>query len=108
MTLNKIVGMGAIAGALGFSALGLAGVADAAPAAQTAPSAVQHVAVSHAEMTGWGHGGGRGPGWGRGPGFGGPGFRPGFGPGFRPGFGGPGPIGWGGPFRPPCGFGLCI
>jgi hypothetical protein len=31
MTLKKIIGTGAIAGALGFSAVGLAGVANAAP-----------------------------------------------------------------------------
>jgi len=81
MTLKKIIGTGAIAGALGFSAIGLASVANAAPTPQAAPSAVQH-----AQLTGWG-----GPGW-RGPGWGGPGFA-----------------GWGGPpLPPPCPLGLCI
>jgi hypothetical protein len=97
MTLKRIVGMGAIAGALGFSAIGLAGVADAAPTPQAAPGVVQH-----AELTGWGGPGWHGPGWGgRGPGWGGPGWR-------GPGWGGPGPIGWGGPPPPPCLIGLCI
>ena len=49
MTLKKIIGTGAIAGALGFSAIGLATVANAAPTPQAAPSAVQH-----AQLTGWG------------------------------------------------------
>jgi hypothetical protein len=102
MTLKKIIGTCAIAGALSFSAIGLAGVASAAPAPQPGPGTVQHAQLVH-----WG-GGGRGPGWGgrgfRGPGRGGPGFG---GPGFGgPGFGGSGPIGWGGP--PPCLIGLCI
>jgi hypothetical protein len=100
MTLKKIIGTGAIAGALSFSAIGLAGAASAAPAPQPGPGA----AVQHAELVHWG-GGGRGPGWG-GRGFRGPGW--GGGPGFRPGFGGPGPIGWGGPQVPPCLIGLCI
>jgi hypothetical protein len=52
MTLKKIVGTGAIAGALGLSALGLAGVANAAPVPQPAPGEVQHV-----QLTDW-HGGG--------------------------------------------------
>jgi hypothetical protein len=109
MTLKKIVGIGAIAGALGFSAIGLGGVANAAPTPQVTPGLIQH-----AQLTGWGgpgwHGPGgpgwhdpgwRGPGWGgpgagglgwRGPGWGGPGWR---GPGWGgPGWGGPG---WGGP-----------
>jgi hypothetical protein len=81
MTLKKIVGTAAIAGALGFSAIGLAGAANAAPTPQPAPAAVQH-----AQLTGWG-----GPGW-HGPGWGGPGFA-----------------GWGGPpLPPPCPLGLYI
>jgi hypothetical protein len=96
MTLKKIVGTGAIAGALGLSAIGLAGAASAAPTPQVAPGTVQHV-----QLDDW-HGGGRGGGWHgdgrdwrggdrggdrgwRGPGWGGPGF-------------------WGGP---PCPFGAC-
>jgi hypothetical protein len=96
MTLKQIVSTGAIAGALGFSAIGLAGVANAAPTPQPAPSVVQH-----AQLTGWG-----GPGW-HGPGWGGRGWR---GPGWRgPGWGGPGYAGWGGPpLPPPCPLGLCI
>ncbi len=97
MTLKKIIGTGAIAGALSFSAIGLAGAASAAPAPHPGPDA----AVQHAQLVHWG-GDGRGPGWG-GRGFRGPGWS---GPGFRPGFGGQGPIGWGGP--PPCLIGLCI
>jgi len=107
MTLKRIVGMGAIAGALSLSALGLAGAADAATTPQTAPSVAQHAQLVH-----WGGPGGRGPGFGGrgfdgrsfggrgvdGRGFGGPGF------GGR-GFGGP--IGWGAP-PPPCLIGLCI
>ena len=97
MTLKRIVGMGAIAGALSFSAIGLAGAADAATTPQTAPSVAQH-----AQLVRWGGPGGRGPGFGGrgfdGRGFGGPGF------GGR-GFGGP--IGWGAP-PPPCLIGLCI
>jgi hypothetical protein len=95
MTLKRIIGMGAIAGALSFSAIGLAGAADAAPTPQTTPSVVQHAQLVH-----WG-GGGRGPGGG-GRGFGGRGYG-GRGFGGR-GFGGP--IGWGAP--PPCLIGLCI
>jgi hypothetical protein len=99
MILKNIVGAGVIAGALGFSALGLAGVANAAPTPQAAPGVVHQ-----AQLAGWG-GGGRGGGWhGGGGGFrGGRGFG---GPGFGGrGFGGPG--GWGGP-PPPCLIGLCI
>jgi hypothetical protein len=99
MTLKKVVGMGAIAGALGFSAVGLAGVANAAPMPQAAPGVVQQ-----AQLTGWG-----GPGWG-GRGWGGPGWhgRGWGGPGWRgPGWGGPGFAGWGGP-PPPCALGICI
>jgi hypothetical protein len=98
MTLKKIIGTGAIAGALGFSAIGLASVANAAPTPQAAPSAVQH-----AQLTGWGdHGRGGGHGWGGGRGWGGPGWR-------GPGQGGPGFAGWGGPpLPPPCPLGLCI
>ncbi|MBV8181192.1 MAG: hypothetical protein JOY55_09560 [Mycobacterium sp.] len=109
MTLKRIVGMAAIAGALGFSVIGLDGVANAAPPPPAAPGVVQH-----AQLAGWGgpgwHGPG-GPGW-HGPGWGGPGWQPGWGgPGWGgglgwrgPGWGGPG---WGGP-PPPCAFGLCI
>jgi hypothetical protein len=101
MILKKIVGAGAIAGALGFSALGLAGVANAAPAPQAAPGVVHQ-----AQFAGWGGGRGGGGGWhGGGRGFGGRGFG---GPGFGGrGFGGPGfgGGGWGGP---PCLLGLCI
>jgi hypothetical protein len=98
MILKNIVGAGAIAGVLGFSALGLAGVANAAPTPQAAPGAVHQ-----AQLAGWG--GGRGGGWhGGGGGFrGGRGFG---GPGWGgQGFAGPG--GWGGP-PPPCLIGLCI
>jgi hypothetical protein len=107
MILKKIVGAGAIAGALSFSALGFAGVASAAPAPQAATGVVHQ-----AQLAGWGGGrggggfhGGGGRGFG-GPGFGGRGFG---GPGFGRGFGGPGfgGGGWGGP-RPPCFIGLCI
>lgn len=35
MDLKKIIGTGAIAGALGFSAIGLAGVANAAPSTRS-------------------------------------------------------------------------
>jgi hypothetical protein len=99
MILKNIVGAGAIAGALGLSAIGLAGVADAAPTPQTA-----HSVVHQAQLAGWGggrggggHGGGGGFRGGRG--FGGPGR------GDR-GWGGRG-LGWGGP-PPPCLIGLCI
>jgi hypothetical protein len=113
MILKKIVGAGAIAGALSFSALGLAGAANAAPAPQTATGVVHQ-----AQLAGWGgrgggggfHGGGGGFHGGGGRGFGGPGFNRGFGgPGFGRGFGGPGfgGRGWGGP-PPPCFIGLCI
>jgi hypothetical protein len=96
MTLKKILGTTAIAGALGFSAIGLAGVANAAPTPPAAPGVVQH-----AQLTGWGGPGWHGPGWGRGPGWGG-GWR-------GPGWGGPGFAGWGGPPPPPpCLIGLCI
>ena len=88
MTLKKIVGTGLIAGALGLSAIGLAGVANAAPPA--APGGVQHVQLDGWHGGGW-HGGGRG--------WGGPGWR-------SPGWGGPG--WWGGPPRPPCPLGICI
>jgi hypothetical protein len=98
MTLKKIIGTGAIAGALGFSAIGLSSVANAAPTPQAAPSVVQH-----AQLTGWGdHGWGGDHGRGGGRGWGGPGWR-------GPGWGGPGFAGWGGPPPlPPCSFGLCI
>jgi hypothetical protein len=104
MILKNIVGAGAIAGALGLSAIGLAGVADAAPTPPTA-----HGVVHQAQLAGWGggHGGG-----GHGGGFhgGGGGFRGGRGvggPGWGDrGWGGRG-LGWGGP-PPPCLIGLCI
>ena len=95
MILKKIVGAGAIAGALSFSALGLAGAANAAPAPQAGPSVVHQ-----AQLAGWGGGRGGGVGGfhgGGGRGFGGRGFG-------GPGFGGGG---WGGP-PPPCLLGLCI
>jgi hypothetical protein len=119
MILKKIVGAGAIAGALGFSALGVAGAANAAPTPQAASSVVHQ-----AQLTGWGGGRGGGGGFhgggggfhgggggfhGGGRGFGGPGFNRGFGgPGFGRGFGGQGfgGRGWGPP--PPCLIGLCI
>jgi hypothetical protein len=91
MILNKIVGAGAIAGALGFSAIGLAGVANAAPT----PPAASGV-VHQAQLAGW-HGGGGG--WHGGGGRGGRGWG-------GPGWGGPG-RGWGGP-PPPCLLGVCI
>jgi hypothetical protein len=94
MILNKIVGAGAVAGALSFSAIGLAGVANAAPT----PPAASGV-VHQAQLAGW-HGGGggwHGGGWHGGRGWGGPGWG-------RPGWGGPG---WGGPPRP-CVLLLCI
>ena len=49
MTLKKIVGMVGIAGALGFSAIGLSGVANAAPTPQATPGVVQQ-----AQLAGWG------------------------------------------------------
>jgi hypothetical protein len=91
MALKRIVGTSAIAGVLGLSAIGLAGVANAAPAPQVAPGAAQHV-----QLAGWGHGGG----W---HGDGGRGGDRGWG-GRGPGWGGPG---WGGP-PPPCVLGVCI
>jgi hypothetical protein len=98
MILKRIVGAGAIAGAVGFSAIGLAGVANAAPTPQAAPGVVHQ-----AQLAGWsgGRGGGfhgGGGGWRGGRGFGGPGWG-------GQGFGGPG--GWGGP-PPPCLLGVCI
>ena len=93
MNLKKVAAQAAIAGALGFSAIGLAGVANAAPAPQDVPGAVHYAPVD-----GHGGGGGRGPGGGHGggpgPGWGGPG----------PGWGDRGP-GWGGP---PCFLGVCV
>jgi hypothetical protein len=55
MTLKKIIGTAAIAGALGLSAIGLAGVASAAPAPQVAPGVVQHVQLDdwHGGRGGW-------------------------------------------------------
>ena len=95
MILKKVVGAGAIAGAVGFSAIGLAGVANAAPSPQAAPGVVHQ-----AQLAGWGGWRGGGGGW-RGGGGGWHGGR-GWG---RPGWGG-GP-GWGGP-PAPCLLGLCI
>ena len=57
MTLKKMAGMGEIAGALGFSTIGLAGVANAAALPHAVPSVVQH-----AQLAGWGGPGGHGPG----------------------------------------------
>ena len=54
MILKKIVGAGAIAGALGFSAIGLAGFANAAPTPQADSGAVHQT-----QMADW-HGGGHG------------------------------------------------
>ena len=62
MNLKKLVGTGAIAGALGFSAIGLAVVANAAAPPPAAPAVFQHT-----QLAGWG-----GPGW-HGPG--GPGWN---------------------------------
>lgn len=92
MTLKRIVGMGAIAGALSLSAIGLAGAADAAPTPQTTPGVVQHAQLVH-----W-DGGGRGPGGDRRD-FGRRGFD-------RHGFDGRGFGGRG--FGGPCVIGLCI
>jgi hypothetical protein len=100
MILKKIVGAGAIASAIGFSAIGLAGVANAAPTPQAAPGVVHQ-----AQSAGWG--GGRGGGWhGGGGGWrgGGGGWHGGRGWG-GPGWGGG--AGWGGP-PPPCLLGVCI
>ena len=94
MTLKKIVGTGAIAGALGLSTIGLAGAANAAPTPQAAPATVQQV-----QLDGWHGGGGGWHGDGRGWHGGGPGWR-------GPGWGGPG--WWGGPPPPPCPFGVCF
>src|ERR1700733_4115550 len=123
MNLKKVAAQAAIAGALGFSAIGLAGVANAAPAPQDVPGAVHFALVDGhggggGPGPGGGHGGGPGPGrggpdhgWGgNGPGRGGPdhgwgGNGPGWG-GSGPGWGGSGP-GWGGP-RPPCFLGVCV
>lgn len=95
ITLRKIVGTGAIAGALGFSAIGLAGAANAAPAPQAAPGAIEHVQLADWHGGGWHDHGWGGPGW-RGPGWGGPGW---------------GRAGWWGPPPPhPCppfGIGIC-
>jgi hypothetical protein len=108
MILKKIVGTGAIAGALGFSAIGLAGLANAAPTPQ-ADSGVVHQAQSVDWHGGGGHRGGGGGGW-RGGGGGGD-WRGGGGRGWGdhgrggPGWGGPGG-GWGG--QQPCFLLLCI
>jgi hypothetical protein len=106
MNLKKVAAQAAIAGALGFSAIGLAGVANAAPAPQDVPGAV-HYALADRHGGGGGPGPGRGGpahGWGgNGPGRGGP--DQGWG-GNGPGWGGSGP-GWGGP-RPPCFLGVCV
>jgi hypothetical protein len=89
--LKKLAGAAAIAGALGWSAVGLgAGVANAAPVPQVVPATV-HSAPLPADDGDWGwgghgHGHGGGPRWG-GPGWGGPDWG-------GPDWGGPG---WGGP-----------
>jgi hypothetical protein len=83
-----MAGIGATVGALGFSMIGLPGVANAAALPHAVPSVVQH-----AQLAGWGGPGGHGPG-----GPGGLGWR-GPGPGFP---------GWGFPPPPPCPLGLCI
>jgi hypothetical protein len=62
-----MAGICATVGALGFSMIGLPGVANAAALPHAVPSVVQH-----AQLAGWG-----GPGWrGPGPGFPGWGFPP--------------------------------
>jgi len=77
--LKTITAGVAIAGALGFAAIGVgSGVASAAPPA---------TGSQFAQGPGWGHG--PGPGW-HGGGYGGPGY----------GYGGPG-YGYGG-YGPPC------
>ena len=58
MNLKRVIGTGAIAGALGFSAIGLAGAASAAPAPQPGPGTVQHAQLVH-----WGGGRGTRLGW---------------------------------------------
>lgn len=80
MTLKN--GMVGIAGALGFSAIGLSGVANAATTPQATPGVVQR-----AQLAGWGGPGGPG-------GWQGPGGRGGWhGPGWvGPGRGGPPPL----------------
>ena len=57
MTLKKLIGTGAIAGALGFSAIGLAGVASAVPMPQASPGVVHQ-----AQLTGWADPAGMAPG----------------------------------------------
>jgi hypothetical protein len=57
MILKKIAGAAAIAGALGFSAIGLAGVANAAPAPQGVPGVVHQAQLDDWHGGGW-HGGG--------------------------------------------------
>jgi len=112
MILKKIVGAGAIAGALGFSAIGLAGLANAAPTPQAASGVVQQTQL--VDWHGGGHGRDGGGGWrgggGGGDWRGGGGWQGGRGWGDHgrggPGWGGPGG-GWGGPPRP-CLLLLCI
>lgn len=117
MILKKIVGAGAIAGALGFSAIGLAGFANAAPTPQ-ADSGVVQQAQSVDWHGGGGHGGGGGD-MGRGGmrGGGGGGDWRGGGGGWQGGRGwgdhGRGGGGWGGPGggwggQQPCFLLLCI
>jgi hypothetical protein len=92
--LKKLASATAIAGALGWSAVGLgAGVANAAPVPQVAPGTV-HSAPLPADGDDWGWGGHGHGHWGRGwdGGWGG-GWG---GPGWGGGWGGPG-WGWGGP-----------
>jgi hypothetical protein len=86
--LKTIAAGAAIAGTLGFAALGIgSGVANAAPASVAS-------GTGFAQYGGWGHGPGPGP-WRPGGFRGGPGWR---GPGYYGGYGGYGGYGYG----PPC------
>ena len=88
--LKKLVGATVIAGALGWSALGLgAGLANATPIPQVVPGTVSGAPLPADPGGGdwWGHGHGHG-GWGRGGGWGG---GPGWGWG---GVGACGSVGW--------------
>jgi len=116
MILKKIVGAGAIAGALGFSAIGLAGLANAAPTPQADSGVVHQAQAVDWHGGGGGHRGGggggmRGGGGGWRGGGGGGDWRGGGGRGWGdhgrggPGWGGPGG-GWGG--QQPCFLLLCI
>jgi hypothetical protein len=111
MILKKMIGAGAIAGALGFSAIGLAAVANAAPAPQDVPGAIHFAPVDWhggggpGGGHGWGGPGGGGRGWGgQGPGWGGP--PPAWG---GAGWGGDGPgLDWGAPPGQFCILGACV